>query len=97
MVARYNGRAPDDNAVALVVDAAANIYVTGNSFNAANNTDYATVKYDSNGNQLWSFTMGRAAKNDYATSASLWTARQCLCHRHVLVRAALPDGATFEI
>ena len=35
------------------VDSVGNAYVTGQSNNEANNSDYATVKYDTDGNELW--------------------------------------------
>src|SRR5689334_22240990 len=38
-----------------VVDAAGNVYVTG-----YNNQDFATVKYDTNGNELWVATYNPA-------------------------------------
>ena len=53
-VARYNG--PGDNRdepMAFAVGAAGNVYVTGQSFNPARNWHYATVKYDTDGNQRW--------------------------------------------
>jgi hypothetical protein len=53
-VARYNGPANgDDYGQAIAVDNAANIYVTGWSRGAGTNFDYATIKYDSNGQQQW--------------------------------------------
>jgi hypothetical protein len=53
-VRRYNGSANGpDWANALAVDDAGNAYVTGSSQDTATDMDYATVKYDPNGNQVW--------------------------------------------
>ena len=51
----YNG--PDslaDESRALTLDSWGNIYVTGTSEGATTDKDYATIKYDTNGNELWS-------------------------------------------
>jgi hypothetical protein len=50
---RYTGPIGYDLAVAIAVDGSGNIYVTGESRNSRNNPDYATVKYDTNGKELW--------------------------------------------
>jgi outer membrane protein assembly factor BamB len=55
-VARYNGPGnADDMADAMTIDKNGNIFVTGQSMGSANGTDYdfATIKYDKNGTQLW--------------------------------------------
>jgi hypothetical protein len=56
-VRRYNGPAnSDDYAFAIAVDDSGNAYVTGYSVSETwpnVNYDYATIKYDSQGNQLW--------------------------------------------
>ncbi|KPK64440.1 hypothetical protein AMJ83_01630 [candidate division WOR_3 bacterium SM23_42] len=53
-VARYNGPGNDwDRANALAIDENSNIYVTGFGEGLATDNDYATVKYDSAGNELW--------------------------------------------
>jgi len=54
-VARYNGPGNNyDEAHALVVDDSGNVYVTGESYGGVETgVDYATIKYDSSGNQLW--------------------------------------------
>src|SRR4030095_9746536 len=52
-IARYN--VPDnygDKAAAMAIDPAGNVYVTGWSANAGS-LDYATIKYNSDGQQQW--------------------------------------------
>jgi uncharacterized delta-60 repeat protein len=53
-VARYNG--PDnlaDESLDMVLDDSGNIYVTGSSEGSGTGRDYATIKYDTDGNELW--------------------------------------------
>jgi hypothetical protein len=53
-VRSYNGPGNStDSPADLMVDAAGNIYVTGQSTGSGTNFDYATIKYDAAGNQLW--------------------------------------------
>jgi hypothetical protein len=58
-VARYNGPGDSwDMAKAVALDGSGNVYVTGTSYRGGDAvepcaTEYATIKYDGDGNQLW--------------------------------------------
>jgi hypothetical protein len=53
-ITRYDGPGTgNDTALQVVVDRFDNVYVTGNSSGAGTGEDITTVKYDSNGNQIW--------------------------------------------
>jgi len=53
-VAEYNGPADAyDYATAIAIDTSGNVYVTGNSRGLGTDDDYATIKYDSNGDSVW--------------------------------------------
>ena len=52
--ATYNGLGDgNDRTKGLVIDARGNAYITGTSNGSFTNNDYATIKYDANGNEQW--------------------------------------------
>jgi hypothetical protein len=56
-----------DEATDIEISSANNLYVTGFSYAAGSNNDYYTIKYDLNGNELWSTRFdGPASNNDKA-------------------------------
>jgi len=65
-VARYHGSVDGsaDRAVAMALDSAGHVYVTGQSQGAGTGIDYATVAYDPKGNQLWAARYNGPANGD---------------------------------
>jgi uncharacterized delta-60 repeat protein len=51
--ARYVGPSDHDEALAVATDKLGNVYVTGFSYDSGTNFDYATIKYNSAGQQQW--------------------------------------------
>jgi hypothetical protein len=69
-VARYNGLAnSEDGASAIGMDNAGNIYVTGKSYGSGTSADYATIKYDPNGDELWVMRYNGPANSQDLASA----------------------------
>jgi hypothetical protein len=63
-VRRYNGpKDSTDWAYAIAIDASGNVYVTGTSGGVGTSLDYATIKYDSSGNELWAERYNGSANN----------------------------------
>ncbi len=70
-IARYNGPNNDYDLVyyqgSVVADTLGNVYITGYSTGLDSSLDYATIKYDSLGNQLWISRFSTdSAGTDYA-------------------------------
>jgi hypothetical protein len=72
-VRRYDGpESNHDYATAIAIDNLGNVYVTGQSYTSSTGWDYATVKYDSSGNQMWVKRYnGPAGINDVAVSIAV--------------------------
>jgi ribosomal protein L27 len=72
-VSRYDGSAHGrDGACGIAVDGSGNVYVIGNSTGSATASDYATLKYDSSGNELWVRTYSSSGSyNDWASGISV--------------------------
>jgi len=69
-VARYNGtgNGPDE-AKSVKVDDAGNVYVAGTSLGLGTSSDYATIKYDSAGQQQWVALYGARDNPDQQLNA----------------------------
>jgi hypothetical protein len=52
-IACYNWQGDDDKATSLAVNQSGNVYITGFSWGSGTYYDFATVKYDTAGNQEW--------------------------------------------
>lgn len=51
--ATWQGQTDNDEAFAITVDDFGNVYVTGSSSSFGTHADYLTIKYDTNGTELW--------------------------------------------
>lgn len=68
LVLRYSGTQNMDDARAMVLDAANNVYVTGRSMSASNGYDIVTIKYNTAGTILWTSVLnGTGNSTDEAT------------------------------
>jgi uncharacterized delta-60 repeat protein len=72
-VARYNGPGNAvDTAYSIALDPAGNVYVTGLSAGSGTDYDYATVKYDSSGEEQWVVRYdGPASGQDWPSTVAL--------------------------
>ncbi len=75
---RYNGPLPtpfsDESVAGMVVDPSGNVYVTGSTAQLLDtgNSDYATLKYHTDGHLIWAVTYdGQQGKLDMASSLAL--------------------------
>jgi uncharacterized delta-60 repeat protein len=73
-VATYDGPVgEDDRARAIALDQSGNVYVTGDSVGTDVFTDYATIKYDTDGNKLWVARYNGPRSYDYASAIAVDT------------------------
>ncbi len=65
----YNGGS-GDQAVAVAIGPAGNVYVIGRSYNGTNN-DYVVIKYNPSGTSLWEVPYDHAGQDDVPTSLAV--------------------------
>ena len=74
-ISTYNGPGNgSDQANVIGLDGSGNIYVTGNSPDVGADSDYATIRYDSNGVQQWVTRYDNAGGTDNALAMAVDTA-----------------------
>lgn len=97
-VARYNGPSNgDDEPSDLAIDELGNVYVTGQSEGGGTSADYATIKYDANGNELWVARYdGPISNHDGATALELDSQGNIFVTGHSNYDTAKADYATIK-
>jgi hypothetical protein len=77
-VRRYNGPGNNaDEATAIAVDGSHNVYVTGRSVGSGADRDFATVKYDTDGDTVWVRRYnGPGSGPDYASAMAVEKVRE---------------------
>src|SRR5437667_2998477 len=71
-VVRYNGPGNgEDDATAIAIDGKGNVYVTGTSQGSGTGYDFATIKYDSNGQKQWVARYNGPANLDDSAKAAV--------------------------
>ncbi|MFM2019091.1 MAG: hypothetical protein RL007_2747 [Bacteroidota bacterium] len=71
-IAEYDNFSGVDSVTAMTVDGSGNVFITGASWDGLNDEfDYVTIKYNSNGTQLWLQEYDNFSGNDIATSIAL--------------------------
>lgn len=67
----YDFAFDDDEGKAIGIDTLGGIYVCGSSIGSGTSDDYIVLKYDTLGNQLWSYRYNFVNENDVAVSISV--------------------------
>jgi dienelactone hydrolase len=97
-VARYNGPGDfSDGAYGVAVDNVSNVYVTGHSYGAGTNFDYATLKYNSSGVEQWVARYnGPGNDDDYAYAVAVDSVGNVYVTGHSLGSGTGHDIATIK-
>lgn len=92
---RYDGPGYlDDIAREIKVDGAGNVYITGSSHGGTSNIDYATIKYNTSGQQLWLKRYTNSAIND--TDAATGLDLDVFSNVYVTGYSKAPGSASYD-
>jgi uncharacterized delta-60 repeat protein len=94
-IATYNGPlSATDNANAITIGADDSVYVTGDSQRLGGGADYATIKYNSSGTELWVSRYDGANGNDIARAIAVGSSGEVYITGSSAASNGQPDYAT---
>lgn len=91
---RYDGIAPSQNydyATSITVNNSGEVYIVGTSDSSSSNTDIITIKFDSNGDTVWSKRIDYAGYYDYPAELALDTSENIIITGRIAIDNSYTD------